>query len=291
MTTFDAVPDEDGIYAGLSDELYHADHGSLSSSGARTILEPGGPAKFAYDRATPRLPSDAFDLGHAVHTKILGIGGEFVDVGFDAWTTKASKEAREAAREAGQVPLKTSEYRRVTAMCEALLAHPLAEILFSDGDPELSIYHHDEQTGTRLRARPDWMPRVAGGRPMIVDLKTTLSADPGKFVRKSVPDYGYHQQDPWYRDAVTAAGLGDDPQFLFVLVEKSPPHLASVIELPAEAVAIGRSLNRPAVDLYADCVARDRWPGYPEIIHRIDLPPWAYTAAEHTIRQHERQPA
>lgn len=279
------VPDEDGIYTDITDDLYHSDRGSLSSSGARTLLEPGGPAVFAHRRAHPPTPSDAFDLGHAVHTAVLGEGGVFVDTGFDAWTTKAAKEARDTAREAGRIPLRSNDYAKVMAMRDAVLAHPLGEILFADGRPELSIYHHDELTGVRLRARPDWMP--ATDRPMIVDLKTAVSADPSEFVRKSVPAYGYHQQDPWYRDAVRAAGIGDDPQFLFVLVEKDAPHLVSVVELPTEAVALGRSLNRPAIDLYAQCTERDEWPGLPAVIYRSDLPPWAYTAAEATINRLE----
>lgn len=279
------IPAEDGIYTGISDTDYHADPRSLSSSGARALLQPGGPAKFRYAQDHPTQPSATFDLGHAVHTAVLGEGGNFVDTGFDAWTTKAAKDARDAAREAGDVPLKSSEYRKVIAMRDAVLGHELGEILFADGRSELSIYHHDEHTGTRLRARPDWMPNSS--RPMIIDLKTTEDADPAAFVRKSVPKYGYHQQDPWYRDAVRAAGMGDDPQFLFVLVEKSAPYLVSVVELPNEALAIGRSLNRPAIDLYARCVDTDTWPGYDPIIHRIDVPEWAYAAAERTIRRTE----
>ena len=279
------IPTEDGIYAGISDTDYHADPHSLSSSGARALLQPGGPAKFRYAQDHPAAPSATFDLGHAVHTAILGEGGQFVDTGFDAWTTKAAKEARDAARENGDIPLKSSEYRQVVAMRDAVLSHPLGEILFAAGQPELSIYHHDEQTGTRLRARPDWMPTA--DRPIIVDLKTTNSADPTEFVRKSVPAYGYHQQDPWYRDAVRAAGVGDDAQFIFCLAEKTPPFLCSVVELPAEAVAVGRALNRAAVDLYAQCVAEDTWPGYAELIHRLDIPEWAYRSAEFTLHRVE----
>ncbi|MDO4613070.1 MAG: hypothetical protein Q4B10_03280, partial [Actinomycetaceae bacterium] len=36
-----------GIHEGISDVDYHADKTSLSSSGARTLARPGGPAKFA----------------------------------------------------------------------------------------------------------------------------------------------------------------------------------------------------------------------------------------------------
>lgn len=280
------VPPVDGIYPGIPDTVYHADTDSLSSSGARTLLQPGGAAKFAYRRGSPPPPSDVFDLGHAVHTRVLGEGGEFVDTGFDAWTTKAAKESRDVARAEGKVPLKSSDYRRVIDMSDAVLTHKLGKILFADGFAEMSIYHHDDLTGVRLRARPDFMP--ATDRPVIVDLKTTTSADPDEFVRKSVPAYGYHQQDPWYRDVVRSLGdEGEEPQFFFVLVEKTPPYLASVVELPDEAVQLGRRLNRHAVDLYARCVTTGEWPGYEEIIHRRDVPEWVYRAGDFLLRRPE----
>lgn len=274
------VPTEDGIYPGIPDTVYHADHSSLSSSGARTLLKPGGPALFAHARSQPPSTTDAFDLGHAVHTQILGVGGEFVDVGFDAWTTKAAKEARDAEREAGRIPLRSSDFRRVMAMSEAVLAHPLAGLLFTDGDPELSVYTHDAETGIRLRTRPDWLPKIEAGPPMIVDFKTAASAAPDEFAR-STAKYGYHFQAAWYIDQLAAAGIGD-AQFLFVVADKNPPHLVSVFELAPEAIALGREQTRKAIDRYANCLETGRWPGIAEVIHRINLPTWAYTTTGDT---------
>lgn len=102
-----------------------------------------------------------------------------------------------------------------------------------------------------------------------------------------MPTYGYHQQDPWYRDAVATAGLGDDPQFVFVLVEKTPPYLVSVVELVPDAIADGRMLNRAAIDMYADCRDRNVWPGYPSLIHPVDVPDWSHGATDRLLRNLE----
>ena len=275
------IPAEDGIYTGISDTDYHADPRSLSSSGARALLQPGGPAKFRY---APRVEKSEYDFGHVAHALILGEGSLIAVIDAKDWRTKAAKEARDEARAAGQVPVLADTYTAGESLARAATTHPLGEILFAEGIPEQSVYWHDEHTGVRLRCRPDWM--TPGDRPIQVDVKTTKSAAPRDFA-KSCGDYGYHQQQAFYVDGLAAHGV--DTQFLFFAIEKTPPFLCSVIELPPEAVAVGRSLNRAAVDLYARCVETDTWPGYPAVIHRPELPEWTYKSADITLTRLESE--
>jgi hypothetical protein len=275
------IPTEDGIYQGISDEEYHGDPDSLSSSGARALLQPGGPAKFKH---APRVQKREYDFGHVAHALILGEGSAIAVIDADDWRTKAAREQRDNARADGKVPVLVDTYVQGAALALAAKQHPLGELLFAEGTPELSVYWHDPETGVRLRCRPDWMHTS----PMVVDVKTTKSAAPTDFVR-SVADYGYHCQQAFYVDGLAAHGI--DAQFLFFAIEKTRPFLCSVIELPDEAVQLGRRLNRAAVDLYARCCETGEWPGYPPIIHRLELPPWTYTSAETTLSQLERQPA
>ncbi|MDL9938711.1 PD-(D/E)XK nuclease-like domain-containing protein [Gordonia sp. ABSL1-1] len=273
------VPEADGIYAGIPDGIYHGDPHSLSSSGARTLLEPGGPAKFRHAR---RVDKAEYDFGHVAHALILGEGSQIAIIDAKDWRTKAAQVERDAARATGLVPVLRSTYRAGESLALAAKSHALGELLFAEGQPEQSVYWHDDQTGVRLRCRPDWM--TAG--PLVVDVKTTKSAAPREF-SKSVVDYGYHCQEAFYRDGLAAHGI--DAQFLFFAIEKGYPYLCSVIELPAEAVAAGRALNRAAIDLYARCRETDIWPGYPPIIHRADLPDWAYRSAESTVTRIESE--
>ena len=277
MTTTVPIIDTPGLY-NLPDDVYHSDPvpgGSLSSSGARRLLPPSCPAKFAYERANPPAPRKAFDLGHAAHLRVLGAGPEILVVDAPDWRTKAAREQRDEAYAAGLVPLLVEQADQVEAMAAAIRAEPLAAALFnpSTGVAEQSAFWVDEETGVWLRARIDFL-RNRAGRVLAVDYKTTDSADL-EHIRRSVYRYGYHQQDPWYLDAITALGLGEDPGFAFVFQEKAPPYLVTVVELDTSARDAGRALNRQAIEVYAECTRTDRWPGYAEDIALIELPPWA----------------
>lgn len=263
-----------GLITGVSDRDYHADRVSLSSTGARKLL--ACPARFRWERDNQSPPSKAFDIGRVVHTLVLGVGGEVVVVDADNWLTKAAKEQRAAAYESGATPLLTAEYDAALAMRDAVMAHPVAAELFSDGVAEQSGWWADEDTGITLRFRPDWMGNLQDW-PVCGDLKTTISADPQDFSR-SVAKFGYNMQAAWYLAGLAAHGIAD-ARFLFVCVEKTAPYPVAVIELDAEAITQGRIDMRRAIDLYKRCLDTDTWPAYGDGIHTISLPPWATRGA------------
>lgn len=269
-----------GVYD-LDDETYHADPvpgGSLSSTGARRILD--SPARFAYERER-RVVKAAYDVGHAVHAMVLGVGMPAVAIPDEHLSasgstgTKAAREFIEEARAEGKVPLKSDVVAEVEAMAGAVLGHPLAaRILARDGQPEASAFAQDPATGAWLRARPDFLPDAGPGRTVLVDLKTSITADPRLFGREAAKHH-YEQQADLYQQVVTLARGDQDTAFIHVVVEKAPPYLVSVIELDADALRIGHERNRLAIDLYAACVAADEWPGYPPHIATVSLPVWA----------------
>lgn len=276
---------EPGIYPGIPDEEYHGDRGSLSSSGARLLLPPSTPAHFRHAMDTPRKPKREFDFGHIAHRLLLGEGARFEVlhpevVGLKADGTAASnpratagwKQAEEDARAAGRVPVHADDHAKAEAMVSAVRRHETAGPLFAEGVAEVSLFAEDPETGVRLRARPDWWTEV-DGRATFVDFKTTVTAEPATFTRKATRDFGYHVQAAFYRRAAALLGLGD-VRFLFVAVEKTSPHLPSVVEFDAEALAEADRLVTQAISTYAECCATGRWPGYPPGIHLASLPPW-----------------
>ena len=276
MTAPTFVVTEAGVVDDMPEDVYHADPvpaGSLSSGGARLLLEPGGPAKFAYRRGR-QINSSTFDIGKAAHTLALGAGAGITVVAASSWQTKAAKEARAAAYAIGAIPVLEDDHRRVVAMVDTLRAHPLAgALLGADGPAEQSMFWVDQDTGVWCRSRTDKAIRDRNGRLILIDLKTCENAsDAG--TSKSIASYGYHQQDPWYRAGAIANGLDDDPGFVFVFVEKAPPHLINVVQLPADDVAVGQRRNAAALRLYAECTAAGRWPGYDDDITEVALPPY-----------------
>jgi hypothetical protein len=268
------------IHLDMPEDDYHADRDSLSSSGARKLL--ACPALFHHEREHGRPSRDVLDFGHAAHRLILGAGNDLAVIDAADWRTKAAQQARDEARENGQVPILVGDYAKAQEMSEAISAHPIASALIDHdrGRPEVSLFWPDARTGVTRRARIDWLPDPIEGRRLIAtDYKTTASADPGALTR-SVAAFGYHQQAAWYLEGIRACGIADDAAFVFVAQEKTPPYLVTVFELDAEALRIGASLNDRALALYAECTATDHWPAYSDDVVTVSLPMWA-------VRQHE----
>lgn len=276
----EAPPFTAGVYDGMPEDMYHADPvpgGSLSSTGARKLLPPSCPARFRWETDNPPPPKDTFELGSAAHKLVLGAGAEIEVIAAPDWRTKAARDDRDAARAAGRIPLLAAEHEQVQAMAAALRAHPVASALFNPdrGKPEQSLFWQDRPTGVWCRARLDWLPDAGARERLIVaDYKTAAAADTAS-ISKSVASYGYAQQAAWYLDGVRALGLDADPAFVFLFQEKTPPYLVTVVQLDADALRIGRDLNREAVNLYAACCEQRIWPGYSESIETVSLPAWA----------------
>jgi hypothetical protein len=268
---------EPGLYT-LTAAEYHADPvlgGSLSSSGARTILDC--PALFRHEQDNPQPPKKTFDLGHAAHRLVLGDGPELVRIDADEWRTDAVKAKVREVRARGAVPLKPAEWDQVHAMAAALLQHPVAARLFEPGTgtAESAGFWRDDRTSVMRRVLWDWRPNPGPGRMVIPDYKTCRSAAPDD-LGKAMHEYGYHQQADWYRAGAQALGLADEhAAFVFVCQEKTAPYLVTVFEPDAIAMRIGAARNRAALDLYARCVETGHWPGYTADIAYLPLPAWA----------------
>ncbi len=261
------------VIDGLPNEQYQ-DHPALSCSGAKLLLPPSCPAKFRWAQDNPPEPCNVFDIGTAAHALVLGCGNPLYAVDADDWRSKYARDERDQARADGYTPLLRKDAVRVHAMAGALVCHPLATALLSNGKPEQSIFWADEQTGVELRARLDWLPDAREGKRMIVpDYKTADSAHEDAFAR-SAATYRYDLQIAFYTAAIRAAGLDEDPAFVFIVQEKEPPYLVNVCELDATAEGIGNRLMRQAIDIYQDCNTKDSWPGYADEVTLVSLPRW-----------------
>jgi hypothetical protein len=293
------VINKPGVYA-IPEEEYHADPvpgGSLSSSGARALLDVyadkwgGCPAKYHYWRHRPRPPKAEFDFGSAAHKLVLGIGPELVELDAMDRRKPATREEEERVREAGQIPLLPHEMALVEDMAAAINSNTDAMALFKPGtgQPEASLFWTGrayangpwtQGTGpVQCRARLDWLSHrfLPDGRLLIPDYKTAHLAEREAF-GKAVKDRGYHQQAAWYIDALVGVGLIEDPRdaaFVFVVQEKNPPFVVSVIELGPDTLMWGRELNEESLRRYRHCTTTGQWPGYTQGIAMVDIPKYA----------------
>jgi hypothetical protein len=281
VTTIEITPTGDAVVRDLPHEQYLR-HPALSASGAKTLIRAGGPARFRHEQEHGRPPRDQFDVGHAAHAAVLGVGPELVVIDAPDWRTKAAQTQRDLARAEGKVPVLVSTAQQVADMANALRADPLASrvITAGRGEPEVSLFWHDPEHDVDRRGRVDWLREPVDGRLILVDYKTCASADPDALAR-AVVNYGYHMQAAWYRDLIVGLGLASSVPFLFVFQETAAPYLINVVELDGPTLQMGADLNQRALEVFARCTREDVWPGYTAAgITHLSAPAWAH-------RQHE----
>lgn len=246
---------EPGFHPGIPEAKYHADRTSLSVTGAKTLLK--APALFRWQQDHP-VHRDVFDFGTAAHAQVLGIGQPIAEIHFDDWRTKAAQAARDDARAAGHTPLLYKDAQKVRDMADALSSHTLAMRLLSDGQPEVSAYAPDEQTGVTRRCRFDWL-----GTNVLTDYKTAASSDPADLAGRygAIKKFGYDQQAAWYLDL--ARDLGHPAAaFAFIFQMKEPPYLVTVAYIDEDDLWDARQANADALQLFKTCTETGRWPGY-----------------------------
>lgn len=269
-----------GIYLDLPIEQYHSGPG-ISKSGLWTIHSQS-PAHYKFPPARDEESTQAKatkDFGTAAHIAILEpeTFERRVFRGPEDRRGNKWKDAEEWCRAEGKTLLIQSAYDEVLAIRDAVHADPWINSIITGGKPvvEASGYWIDEATGELCRCRPDLYREDLG---VILDLKTTLSAHPDAFAR-SVINYGYHAQEAFYSDGWSALGKLVNG-FVFLAWEKKSPYAFAVYELPPSIVEEGRAIMRQALDRYAECVKKDRWPAYGEGVQELSFQRWAYRLTE-----------
>ena len=262
-----------GIIHGLSNEAYHSGPG-ISKSGLDDMDPPARYYALHLDPSrTERTQTASQRAGTLAHCAILEPEefGKRYAVGPDcSRATKAWKEW-EASLPAGVEAIKPDEYETAMRQRESVLKLPgMAEIL-SAGMAEVSAFWEDPYTGVLCRCRPDFVTTDA-----LIDLKTVGRGDAFGFCRQA-PKLNYHVQDAFYTWGYSASSGEPERDFWFLTVESDYPYLSSRHRLPVEAKNEGLALVRLKMDIYAECLKRNEWPGYPSEIQTVNWPAWALT--------------
>lgn len=264
-----------GYYRDIPNEQYHSGPGISKS---QLDLVRKSPSLLQWSKTAPEdeEKKSALNVGDAVHALLLeperfkaeyAVGPENAPR-----NTKAGKEKWaefEASLKPGQTVLTAEEGRKIQLIYGSVMAHPNARWLVdAKGDAEASIYWNDPETGLLCRCRPD---KVLTEHNWIVDVKTT--ADMNKFAR-SVYDYRYHVQDPFYCEGYRQH-FGEVPAgFLFLVVSTSieaGKYPVRLFCLDDDAKAMGYRDMREDLATVAECERSGDWPG----IETLSLPRWA----------------
>lgn len=154
-------------------------------------------------------------------------------------------------------------------MATAVRRHPVASRLFKDGVAEQSLFARDEETGLLIKCRPDWTTN--GG--LMVDLKSTNDPSPAGFA-KSVVNFRYFVQAPWYLD-IPRRLFGEAPEhFIFVAVKKKRPYSLGIYYVEQDLIERGRAQYRKDLNLLARCIEHGQWPDYGTEAVPLTMPRW-----------------
>lgn len=247
---------------------YYADRTACSKSWLDHIHRSPAHLRAYLDGLIPSTPRMRF--GSLVHSWVLepdSIGSRYIQVPNLDRRRKADKEAaailEAQAEEEGKTLVDNEQWEQLQAITSAVYRHPAAAELLRRGEPEQGILWDNPDTSELCKARADWLRENH-----VVDLKTTSDASPGAFARSMV-NYRYPVQAAHYLEGFSLPG------FIWIAVEIDPPYGVAVYADSDEILAYGACQRDPDLRLYAECKARNQWPGYPDQVQSIELPRWA----------------
>lgn len=274
---------------GMSELVYHSDPidaniPSLSASIATKIVRDS--PYHAY-LAHPRLgnhrepPSREMEMGTLLHAAILGQPLNVQVIDAKDYRTKAAQYDRDLARDEGRIPLLAREQGDLVETVEALRKELLYKGIELEGQFE-RVVAWEEQTlrGPVLcRGRLD-CPMLDRPAPVIYDIKSCHSAHP-EAIRQHVVGYGYDTQRAAYMSAVEKIRpeLAGRVEYLWIFFEVMPAGsprrvLVTVAEAAGSMRELGERKWQNACEIWADCLATDRWPAYSESTVRVEARHW-----------------
>lgn len=266
------------VLDGLCANVYHARHDHVSNSMLSDFLRSPEYFHGRYvARTIPGKKSAAMEFGSIFHDAVLlGLDSQAVLVPDSIGSRRGKAWSDYVAENPGKWLLFEEEYTKLCNMVYAVWSHPVAaRLLDREGAAiEQSIFWHDAESGLKLKARLDH--RKAG---IITDLKSTLDAS-RRAVATAMHEYRYSTQTVFYKEAALAA-TGEQHHFVFVFVEKEPPHRVRCYELdptPERALTKGYEDFRSGLARLAECYRTGNFfePGWDQIL-TLDLPGWAYS--------------
>lgn len=292
------------IIRGLSNEAYHhqkpySDY--LSSTNLKAYAKSPKAAKFLLDNPTEEK-SDALRIGSLFHD-LMACSAEYYDNGTEAiaeWmrhiavfnppkndktgqpygtATKAYKEAYETFLQSneGKLIASQAELSQVNAMHQALLldcgetSKQVCKLLKWAKATEVS-YFYETEDGIKLKVRPDLLTKTK-----LVDWKTcSLDSLDEDSIARQIIKYRYDVSLAMYQYVLHAIeGKWYTP--ILVFVQKQEPFDAVMCDISEWCYQYDKTYDvvtmgcgalefRRLLDLHAECVRKNEWPGAETLI-------------------------
>lgn len=249
---------EPGIYD-IENDIYHASAG-ISRSGISELKK--SPLNYYKAYLSPnRLKKEETKqmlLGEAVHTMILEpncFDERFaVSEKFDG-RTSAGKTAKQHFQMINQDKkiLDADQYLILHEIKKVTESNRLLNKLLENAKIEKSLFWIDSETELLCKARPDaWTPRF------LIDIKTTSDSTFDEF-GYSVRKYNYHIQAAMIIDAIKELTGVIMHDFIFVVIQTSPPYEPFFYNLGDYYIEWGRREYKQLLKVLRGCFDSGNW--------------------------------
>jgi len=270
-------------------QISFAEYCDLRRVNATTLLTYAGRSaeEARHEQLFPKDDTESLVKGHAAHAALLepDVFAKLYATmpNFGDYRTKAAKEKRAAWEKEHQNSISINEEQHATAVSirDRILADPeLRQLFDGPGKNESTILWTDEETGLECKARTDRLT-IFKGYQILIDLKTARNiTDYG--CQSAMADLGYAVRMAFYRDALDLVQPADW-RVALVWALNTPPYTYRMTELMDEDLAEGRAAYRHYLNLHAECLANDAWPGYPIGFEPLGLPPRGFRFTQKTF--------
>lgn len=245
---------QDGIYDNITIEAYHANSTHLSSTQIK--IAKRSLKEFFWNRngKIERSEKTHFDFGNAFELALMDQDGfaknvvirkdhewvnEILSKRPELTTVRNSKEYKELsaafeAESAGKYRIGDKgpeSWETIQSMLESCYADKTIQGLIKNTECQLSLFWTDDQTGLKLKTRPDICKRK---KNIVVNLKTTLDGSPKGF-SKDLAKYDYPLQACLEMQGCIASGAMEKiDAYFWLVVEKVAPFNATIYEFDKE---------------------------------------------------------
>jgi hypothetical protein len=273
---------EDGLHHGVS----FAEYLAIPAVNHSTLRLFGRSAAHAREAMVhPKPPTEAQDLGQAIHTAVLEpdrFDAEYVLAPKVDRRTREGKAAwaKFEVENEGKGLLTPAHHGTCLGIESAVWGHPIARLLLQNsGKSEVVALWHDPNTGMRCKARLDRLT-VYEGFTAIVELKSTTDAREFAFARDAAK-FQYHSAAAFYLDGLNALAPMER-RFFTIAAEKEAPYGCAVYEYGVTTMEQGRQDYRRFMEACKVAQENDLWPGYSTELQILEVPEWAIKAEDWT---------
>lgn len=251
-------------------------HPAISQSSLKILLK-GTPADLKASLEAERKQTKAMRIGSITHYLLLQPEELAANVfilppEFKDFKTAAARAWRDQHESQDHLVYTTKEEAHILAMAASVRHHRILGPLLRKGQPEVSLFAVEPETGVEVKCRSDWLPDpslIVDGPLPVLDLKTCESSSVVDFTRV-IDGRRYDMQGAMNLLLCELCGI---PRTCFLLgaVKSSPPYIAEVYQLGAAKLAKAREDLMNCLRIYKECLETGSWPGSTNGITLVEL--------------------